>query len=276
VFLLSCKRSGRSYSKETLHNIESIHYQENDSLKKVKTISHDSLIRQPILKSLISCENPYLKSGELITHTYYELQYSEEHEQAYWVAYVLYPDLLIKNAARKNRFIEDNQVKTGSASLTDYKGSGFDRGHMAPAGAMVVNQTAMNESFYMSNMSPQHPSFNRGVWKRLESKVKTWAKDSDSLFVVTGPILNLIEKTIGDNHVSVPKQFYKVLVRFKDKEISGIAFLLKNEKSKKHLNTFAVTIDSIEELTGIDFNPNWGIKTENIIEGKIDINAWHF
>lgn len=229
-----------------------------------------------IYSSTISCTNPSYKSGELISHRYYDLQYSEHHEQAYWVAYILYPSFLTKNATRKNNFKKDTKVTTGSASLLDYKGSGYDRGHLAPAGSMVVNQTAMDESFYMSNMSPQVPGFNRGIWKNLESKVRYWSQASDSLFVVTGPILTSVDKTIGENQVSVPKQYYKVLVRFTKGDVQGIAFLLDNSASKKPLASFAVPIDSIEALTEIDFNPNWDSKTEATLEGEMELAAWNF
>jgi endonuclease G len=238
--------------------------------------SGETITNKQVQESPISCDNPSYKSGQLIAHTYYNLQYAEQHEQAYWVSYVLYPDFLVRNATRKNRFKRDLKVTTGSASLQDYKGSGFDRGHIAPAGSMVFNQKAMDESFYMSNMSPQYPSFNRGVWKRLESQVRKWAQASDSLFVVTGPVLNAIDTTIGENKVSVPKQYYKVLVRFKDNDIHGIAFLLENTASKETLDTFTVSIDSIEILTEINFNPNWNIKTEAKIEAGFELIAWDF
>jgi len=236
----------------------------------------ENLNNKQVYKTPISCETPSYKTGEIVSHTYYNLQYAEQHEQAYWVSYILYPDFLVKNAIRKNRFKKDPNVTTGSASLKDYKGNGFDRGHLAPAGSMIYNQQAMDESFYMSNMSPQHPGFNRGVWKRLESQVRTWAQASDSLFVVTGPVLNNIDKTIGENKVSIPKQYYKVLVCFKDNDMHGIAFLLEHAASKELLETFAVPIDSIEALTKIDFNANWNTKIESEIEKGIELTAWDF
>ena len=239
----------------------------NEPIKTEKDISKNSSF---------SCTIPYFKSGQIVSHSYYNLQYAEEHEQAYWVSYKLTPNFLIKNATRKNNFKPDSKITTGSATLGDYKGSGFDRGHLAPAGSMVFNQKAMDESFYMSNMSPQNPSFNRGVWKRLESKVRYWAKNCDSLFVATGPVLKDLKKTIGENKVSVPNSYYKVLVRFDNKGIDGIAFLLKNTASKEPLNTFAVPIDSIEAITNIDFNSEWDTPIQNKIEKEIELSNWLF
>ena len=110
-------------------------------------------------------------NGQIVHHTNYTLQYNEEHEQASWVAYRL-TGQQIQNPStkRKDNFRSDPKVKTGSASLSDYKGSGYDRGHLAPAADFKWSATAMSESFYMSNMSPQVPSFNRGIWKNMKSR----------------------------------------------------------------------------------------------------------
>lgn len=224
----------------------------------------------------IHCENPEFSKGEIINHTYYTLQYSEEDEQAFWVAYKLSPDFLKKNAKRKDKFKEDKKVTTRSSQLIDYKGSGFDRGHLAPAGAMVLNQKAMDETFYMSNMSPQKPSFNRGIWKKLEEQVRKWGRSSDSIFVVTGPILNNIKKSIGPNKVSVPDYYYKVLLKFKNSRSNGIAFLLKNEASKAPLKSFAIPVDSIEKITQINFNPSINSTIEAEIESTFNISDWEF
>lgn len=220
--------------------------------------------------------HPFVNNSELVQHAYYNLQYSEPHEQAYWVAYKLTPEFLNGNTKRSNRFKSDPLVATGSASIEDYKHSGYDRGHLAPAGSMNKNSTSMNESFYMSNMSPQKAAFNRGIWKKLESQVRTWSYDSDSLFVVTGPVLKNIEKSIGTNKVSVPKQFYKVLLRFKDNTVSTIGFLLDNTVSKSELHSKAVAIDRIEKISGIDFNAGLPEALQDKLEKHLYISDWEF
>ena len=112
-------------------------------------------------------------NGQIVHHANYTLQYNEEHEQASWVAYRLTSHHLQNpSTKRKDNFRSDPKVKTGSATLSDYKGSGYDRGHLAPAADFKWSSTAMSESFYMSNMSPQVPGFNRGIWKKLESKIR--------------------------------------------------------------------------------------------------------
>jgi len=127
---------------------------------------------------------PVSGNGQLVRHAHYSLSYSEAHEQAEWVYYELTSSEARNNSYdRSDNFREDGEVRTGSASLADYRGSGYDRGYLAPAGDMAFSSTGMSESFYMSNMSPQHPSFNRGIWKQLESLVRAWATEKSVLYV---------------------------------------------------------------------------------------------
>jgi endonuclease G len=111
-------------------------------------------------------------SGEIIKHSYYTLAYSEENEQAYWVYYVLTPEEINGTQTRTDDFRPDPAVSTGSASLADYSGSGYDRGHLCPAADMKLNKTSMSETFYLSNMSPQLAGFNRGIWSTVEDQVR--------------------------------------------------------------------------------------------------------
>ena len=145
-------------------------------------------------------------SGELTSHSRYILSYVETHEQAEWVYYKLNSNLANGNIERSNNFKEDYSVSTGSAKPSDYKYSGYDRGHLAPAGDMKSSYTAMSESFYMSNISPQNPSFNRGGWKKLESLVRSWANSSEIHIVTAGLLTGELTK-IGSTGVSVPRYF---------------------------------------------------------------------
>ncbi|MDZ7792136.1 MAG: DNA/RNA non-specific endonuclease [Spirochaetia bacterium] len=121
-------------------------------------------------------------------HTGYTLSYSEEHEQAEWVAYKLTIEELQGDVERTDNFREDKKVDTETASLSDYRGSGYDRGHLAPAADFSWSEEAMSDTFYLSNMSPQKPGFNRGIWRSLESQVREWAIRDKALLVVTGPV----------------------------------------------------------------------------------------
>jgi endonuclease G len=234
-------------------------------------LSHSTLLAQDYL--------PTSNTNQIIHHTHYSLSYSEAYEQAEWIYYELTASEANNNSfKRSNNFREDAKVKTGSASLADYKGSGYDRGHLAPAGDMAFNSTAMSESFYMSNMSPQHPSFNRGIWKKLESLTRAWATEYSTLYIATGAILEPNLSTIGPNRVSVPNYYYKAILDYD--ETSGayraIAFILPNQKGKRSLQSYVVSIDNLESRTGIDFYPQLADEFENSIAANYDLDNWHW
>ena len=210
----------------------------------------------------------------IINHAGYSLLFNEICEQANWVAYELTDAETQKVTNRTNKFIPDPLVKTGTADDQDYSRSGYDRGHMAPAADMGWSVTAMEESFYYSNMSPQEPGFNRGIWKRLEELVRTWAVDYQKVYVVTGPVLTVGLNTIGENHVSVPKFYYKVILDYHEPGSKGIGFILPNGSSGEPLQRYAVTIDSVQHFTGIDFFPQLPDMQEKIIESTLTLNSW--
>ena len=225
--------------------------------------------------SITKLELPKTNSKDkIITHTGYSFLYNETHEQANWVAYDLSKEETNKLFERTNKFISDPKVKTGTASDKDYEGSGYDRGHLAPASDMGWSSTTMAESFYYSNMSPQTPSFNRGIWKKLEELVRTWAIENNTVYVVTGPVLTNRLQTIGPNKVSIPNYYYKVVLDYSDPNIKGIGFILPNISSKEQLQYYAVSIDSVEKMTGIDFFPLLKDDQEELIEKTLCIKCW--
>ena len=123
-------------------------------------------------------------------------------------------------------------------------------------------------------MSPQNPSFNRGVWKRLESLVRSWAKYEGQLYIVTGPVLTKKYPSIGESKVSIPEYYYKAILDYSEPEIKCVAFLLPNKKSKKSLRSFSLSVDEIERITGIDFFHDLPDNIENRIESVNSINLW--
>ncbi|WP_430812480.1 MULTISPECIES: DNA/RNA non-specific endonuclease [unclassified Carboxylicivirga] len=218
---------------------------------------------------------PSSTTGQVIKHNYYSLSYSEADEQPEWVYYTISKASLAGSEARTDNFRPDPKVTSGSATLSDYKGSGFDRGHLAPAGSMKHSRTAMSESFYLSNMSPQLPAFNRGIWKNLESLVRDWARNSEEIHVVTGPILNTKKASIGANKVSVPGHYYKIVYDPTGAE-KMIALILPNEACKEPLQNYVVSVDKVESLTGIDFFASMNDDKEARLEAHSDISAWKF
>ncbi|MDY0014843.1 MAG: DNA/RNA non-specific endonuclease [Bacteroidales bacterium] len=224
---------------------------------------------------VLHLEIPECKADDtIVTHTGFSLLYNENHEQAVWVAYELSKEKTVKIAPRTNKFIVDPKVKTGTATNNDYKNSGYDRGHLAPAADMGWSYPSMKESFYFSNMSPQVPGFNRGIWKNLEELVRTWAVENEKIYIVTGPILTDNLPTIGQNNVSVPSSYYKVILDYTLPEIKAIAFVIPNNASKLPLQSYVVTIDKLEKITGIDFFPLLPDEQERIIERTVCNSLW--
>jgi len=215
---------------------------------------------------------------------HYSICYRESYEQAEWSAYCLTEEELVKNAKRSDDFRSDPEITTGSATPADYKKSGYDRGHLSPAADFAFDEKAMSETFYMSNMSPQKGNLNRGLWKDLESKVREWAEIFGRVYVVSGPILEKPAEeyqSIGENQVSVPEFYYKVILAplYADENdkaspedaqnIMMMAFIFPNEKCEGTLDDYAVTVDEVESRTGLDFFAPLPDSIENEMEGKV-------
>jgi len=204
----------------------------------------------------------------------YTLLYDEEHEQARWVAYELTAAETSGSVERESSFSPDPYVSTLTAADEDYKGSGFDRGHLAPAADMAWSEQSMRESFYFSNISPQSPSFNRGIWKQLEELVRTWAESYGAIQVVTGPVLQPGLPAIGPNKVSIPLLFYKALMVHTPSGYQAIGFVLPNEGSDRSLKSYMTSIDELEQLTGLDFFHLLADDEESQIEQSVHPDHW--
>lgn len=213
-------------------------------------------------------------SGELVRHSWFALGYSEDHEQAEWVAYELTRAHLNENwAERPNTFRPDPSVRTESATPRDYNSSGYDKGHLCPAADMAFDASAIDETFFMSNMSPQVPGFNVGVWRELEELTRDWARRFNQLYVVTGPVLTQPGLgQIGFSKVTVPSYYYKVLLA--PDQQRAIAFILPNQVSEKPVMDYACSIDKVEKATGIDFFPSLLKGLGEELEGSLDKEAW--
>ncbi|WBX70865.1 DNA/RNA non-specific endonuclease [Tenacibaculum retecalamus] len=219
---------------------------------------------------------PSSTTGVIIKHDGYQLSYNEQHEQAEWVAYSLSKSDIVYNNFKRPYFINDPKVKTKSANWRSYKKSGYDRGHLCPAGDKRYSKEAHDETFYTSNITPQKHDFNAGVWNKLEQKTRYWAKKHNQLYIVTGGVLKPNLKTIGKDKVSVPNQFYKIILDYTQPEIKAIAFLFPHEESKKPLYEFVVSIDALEEKTGIDFFPELPDAIETKLEASSNYKNWSF
>lgn len=219
---------------------------------------------------------PTSTTGQIVHHEGFSLSYSEPHEQAEWVAYELKKEQLSNTNFERPYFEIDKTIKTGAASWRNYKNSGYDRGHLCPAGDRKYSQSAHDETFLTSNITPQKNDFNSGIWNTLEQKVRYWASKYDGVYVVTGGVLKGNMKTIGNEKVSVPNQFYKIVFDYNNGKPNVLAFLMPHENSSKPLYDFVVSVDSIETLTGIDFFP----KLEDVLEQELEASSsyknWRF
>ena len=218
------------------------------------------------------------RQEQVIKHEGYTVSYNSEYRIANWVAYALTAEeARSKKAERSNKFVSDPEVKGVTATNEDYTRTGYDRGHLAPAGDMKWSAKAMRESFYLSNICPQNPGLNRGIWKDLEEQCRMWARDNGTLLIVTGPVVSDDMKRLGKNRVAVPKSFYKVLCYYSANQYKGIAFLFENKDyDKTALKSMAVSIDSVEKVTGIDFFPSLPDEQEKKMEAAVDLRGWSF
>jgi endonuclease G len=215
-----------------------------------------------------------LSEGQIVHHNSYSLAYSEKHEQAIWVYYFLTSEMINGKFSRKDNFRVDEKIIHGSATLSDYKGSGFDRGHLVPAADMKNSHISMSESFLFSNISPQVPSFNRGVWRKLELLFRHWVGSEGDAYIATGPILTDSLGSIGENQVTIPNSFYKII--YCDNKEKMIGFIIPNKKSNNFITDYVTTIDSIESITNIDFFGGLDDTLEQKLESNVNLMDWNF
>jgi len=270
------------FSQELKQKIENINKEINgynfkiNNLKKEKEKIQLEYIREQLKEFAL----PKLEEGEeLIEHQAMMLVYSENHEQAKWVAHIISTEIIEGSAGRSNDFRPDTNIKTGTAVEKDYflkykkngktvyDGFGYDRGHLAPSADFKWSKTALSESYFYSNMSPQLAEFNREGWAKLEGMLRSYVYENEiQLFILTGPVLTdkLLPVFRSINKVSVPEYFYKIAF---DKENNrAIGFLVPHKELEYPIEYYAVSIDSIETFTGIDFFANLNDSLELIIE----------
>jgi len=216
------------------------------------------------------------QQGELLCRKGYLLAHSSEHKTPIWVIEHLTAEKAQGSIPRYDKFLPDPDLKEEErAELADYKNSGYDRGHMAPAADMKWDQQAMIECFYLSNMVPQvGKGMNQGIWKNLEEYIRKWAIDRNELYIFTGPVYEgEIKNTIGINKVAVPTHLYKIV--YDPNKTEAIAFIIPNEKlDSKNMPNYIVTIRDVENKTGLDFLSNLDKQAQDEIETKKAKGLW--
>ena len=250
-------------------------------VKSTKKRPVDSTTDKQSFKILADAALPRLLSNEkeqIVAHEGYTVSFNPTYKQANWVAYELTGrESVSKKYKRKDKFLIDKKIKGGTADNGDYTRTGFDRGHLAPAADMSWSRRAMDESFFMSNISPQSPQLNRGIWKELEELVRDWAVTDSAILIATGPLLSPKLKRLGKNRVAIPNAFYKVIVSPHGKNPKGIGFIFENKGYKGvELSKLVMSIDAVEERAQIDFFVSLPDDLEERIESKSNSDHWKF
>jgi endonuclease G len=205
------------------------------------------------------------ENTQYICHTNYAIHYRYDTKTAEYVVEHIDNADITGPAKRKDDFRRDDQIpEEHSATLEDYSGEPYDRGHLVPGANNKANPEIMSESFFLSNMVPQVPNHNRGIWRILELKVRDWALENRDLYVVSGTIYEDGYKTIGDGKVGVPTYLWKVVYDGATK--STVAYVLPNvELPVKDLPNYITTVDRVEELTGLNIFPQLDEATEAVV-----------
>ncbi len=225
---------------------------------------------------------------QILAYRQFTISYNDIHEQPDWVAYELTEEELGIKRNRCNCFAKDYRVTTGSSTESDYEFTGFDKALLCPPAYNKKSDQASRECFLMSNISPQLPGFNSGIWYELESWVSDQAELYSTIFVVTGPaFLNNLGAIGENNKITIPGYFYKALLRFDDifdhSTAKTIGFLLPHIGATGNIEDYAVPINTLESITGIDFFPELkstievqDISIEDRVESQYDLSEWGF
>ena len=219
---------------------------------------------------------PSVKYGEVIFYPNFALSYSEDHEVSEWAAYEMTMQRLTGKVVRSKIFKQDHKPSGLSANYFDYRGSGYDRGHLVPAADLAYDSLSVPTTFLMSNITPQEPGFNRGIWRELEEQVRDWTRQNRHLYIVSGPVLDGDPKEIigRSTKITVPRYFYKVLLDNRKPNLKAIGFVLPNEKSDKDLHHYARPVDYVEAITGLDFFAALPDEIEADLESSKDVSKW--
>ena len=206
----------------------------------------------------------------VIRHLGYTVSYNNFYKTPNWVAWELTRQETEGDEERTNKFLPDPELPEPRVTTSDYTRSGYDRGHMAPAADMKWSSRAMKESFYMSNICPQNRKLNRDDWGDLEESCRKWAEKYGTIHIACGPIYDTKSpKRIGKNRVAVPDRFFKVVLIYNRKNPMAMGFLFDNKAHHQNLKNYMVTVDKVEEETGLDFFPKVPDSIEERIESTV-------
>ena len=217
--------------------------------------------------------------GDSVLNYSFEYNYSTNHTR--WVAFTFYDKTSQPNTKRSNAWSVDPKLLEFTDNFEDYRGSGYDRGHLVASADRLYSVEANEQTFYYSNISPQIPNFNSGIWAFLEEKVRNWGRSNairDTLYVTKGG--TIAEKqtigTIGNNKIIIPKYYFMALLAKKGTVYKSIAFLFEHKKYDHpyDLQKHVVSVEELEKVTGIDFFHNLPDEIERQVEQQKNMYDW--
>ena len=218
---------------------------------------------------------PLKKTPEIILRKKsYVVSYNQDTRMPNWVAWQLTAEHIDGELKRMNNFHEEENCPRPRATLQDYKGSGWSRGHMCPAGDNKWSRDAMYDSFSLVNVCPQDSKLNSGVWNSLEMDCRQWARQYGEVYIVCGPVLMKRQhETIGPNKVVVPEAFFKVVLCMVGKP-KAFGVVVRNNEGTKKRDLYYNSVDDVERLTGLDFFPSLPDDIEKVVEAKVNMDEW--
>ena len=237
------------------------------------------LIALGVKAQQLELPKPLNRSDEkTIKHEGYTCSFNTSRLTPTFVAWCLTRERTKGKVKRSNFFDVDPVVdKRYQVKHSDYSGSRYDRGHMCPSADNQHSQQAMVECFYMTNMCPQSHALNSGAWNDLEIQCRSWARNYEQIYICAGPIYDKQPyRTIGSRRnyrIAVPDRFYKVVLMV-GKNTKAIGFIYPNGSANKDMRDYAVSVDKVEQVTGLDFFYQLADKIENQIEKECKPSAW--
>jgi len=271
---ISCRQHRTPKSITFVRTNKSDHSQSEEN-ENYKTVNKQELIH--LTDSIFRICMPAPLSGvseQIIKKKSYIVSYNKETKNPNWVAWHLTSEHTDGTIGRNNSFYEDEDVQTPRANNEDYRGSGWSRGHMCPAGDNKWDAEAMRQSFSLINVCPQDASLNSGLWNSMEIECRNWARRFNDLYIVCGPVFYKSEhEQIGSNKISVPEAFFKVVLCLNGKP-KGLGIVVKNDAGASKKNLSFNSIDEVERITGIDFFPILPDGLEKEVESTLDMELW--
>lgn len=268
AIVITCSTNGSNLNKPTNTN-ESTIVGLADIPNSIASETKDKALDIDIPAPLVNT------SEQILYRKSYIVSYNKDTKMPNWVAWHLTSNHTMGEYRRPgNAFHEDLDVPAPRANNNDYKGSGWSRGHMCPAGDNKWDPEAMYESFLLSNVCPQNMNLNSGVWNQIEITCRTWAERYGDVYIVCGPILfNKEHETIGMTQVVVPEAFFKVVLCLNG-EPKGIGFICRNTEGNRRKDLYVNSISQVERVTKIKFFPHLNKEIADIVKSQTDLSIW--